>query len=472
MNLEPFQYKLEESISYFVSLGMSMINSYEQICPSLKAVGMFELLLAARNMSCQVTRAVRLQEMSIPEVTRINLVETRGRLQNLLMYFEQSDCDAGITYRYNENSPILIDPEEIVDEENIDLCFPERERSTRFANIRKFLIEDFDSLFKSLIDCVKGVIEKIEKLIRDRKNLMRDSELRMTRLEQMEQYFQKHLWPLQKEKLIGDIKWELSDDDNKGKTETQIIQAKIRILKADHELNSSKATLRHINQIRDDREQVALAVTESRDNLSFEDVMNHFQFRESIILLENRIKSIKLLAPCNAYQGKLFTSMAAYELAKMLGKAFYNYVGFDKKVKAAFVCAALMDTGLMHDEGVNSTLMIDYVNNELLGEKDDLINKDAINKPLRKCCGRRFCTIDENDLRDFTADEFKKYKELYWRAFSIINKVLGIGAKIEKADYLDEIHPIIDENDVINYLSEEELESLKLISSLFAQNKA
>ena len=464
MNLETFQYKLEESISYFVSLGMSMINSYEQICPSLKAVGMFELLLAARNMSCQVTRAVRLQEMSIPEVTRINLVETRGRLQNLLMYFEQSDCDAGITYRYNENSPILIDPEEIVDEENIDLCFPEQERSSKFANIRKFLIEDFDSLFKSLIDCVKGVIEKIEKLIRDRKNLMRDSDLRMARLEQMEQYFQKHLWPLQKEKLIGDIKWELSDDDNKGKTETQIIHAKIRNLKADHELNSPKATLRHINQIRDDREQVALAVTESRDNLSFEDVMNHFQFRESIILLENRIKSIKLLAPCNAYQGKLFVNNAAYQVAKMLGRFFYNYVGFDKKVKAAFSCAAMMDAGMIIEEN-NARLMAEFINNEWLGENDGLVKDDDITKPLRKCAKRPFCTIDENNLRSFESKEFLRYKDSYWRAFSIINKVLVISENLEKAAYLDEIHPAIEDIDVESSLADDEKDVLKIINS-------
>lgn len=465
MNLEPFQYKLEESISYFVSLGMSMINSYEQICPSLKAVGMFELLLAARNMSCQVTRAVRLQEMSIPEVTRINLVETRGRLQNLLMYFEQSDCDAGITYRYNENSPILIDPDEIVDEENIDLCFPEYERSSKFTNVRKFLIEDFDSLFKSLIDCVNGVIEKIEKLIRDRKNLMRDSDLRMARLEQMEQYFQKHLWPLQKEKLIGDIKWELSDDDNKGKTETQIIQAKIRILKADHELNSSKATLRHINQIRDDREQVALAVTESRDNLSFEDVMNHFQFRESIILLENRIKSIKLLAPCNAYQGKLFTSMAAYELAKMLGKAFYNYVGFDKKRKAGFIYASFKDLKIIQDNENNARLMAEFVNTEWLSDNDDDIKDDDITRPLRKCDGRPFCSLDEDNLRSYELKAFIKYKDLYWRSFSIINKVLAIGKNIEKASYLEEIHPVIDDIDIESFLSDEEKAVLKLLKS-------
>ena len=88
---------------------------------------------------------------------------------------------------------------------------------------------------------------------------------------------------------------------------------------------------------------------------------------------------------------------------------------------------------------------------------------------LRKCSGKPFCTIDEDNLRDFTKDEFAKYKDLYWRSFSIINKVIGVGDKMVKAAYLDELHEVIEETDVFSYLNDDEMTRLNLLSSVIKQ---
>ena len=469
-DLESFQLKLKESISFFVGLGMSMVSSYHLMCPSLKAVGMYDLLIAARSMNCQVTRAVRLQEMWIPEVTQLDLIETKGKLQNLLTYLEQGDFDLELTYKYSEKSSPLFEPEEIVEEENLDLGFPEKECMAEYTNARKLLISRCGELFHAVVSCISGVLEKLERLIRDCKNLKRNAEIRTERMEAMEQFYLKHNWPEEKQKVIQELEWELKNEANKGKTDVQIIKAMIRSMETDHEKNCEKKMLKLINQHKHDRGEVARIAAENRELLSLDDMMSHLHYRESIKLLNDRIAAIVLLAPCNAYQGKLFATNAAYELAKMLGRAFYNYVGFDKKIKAAFVCMALMDFKIMQREGCNSTIVVEFVNSELLGENDDAINKDAINKPFRKCLGHPFCTIDEDDLRDFTKDEFEKYKELYWRAFSIINMVLGIGERIETAAYLASLHPIIEEVDVVGYLDSEEKTRLQLVSSLFAEN--
>lgn len=464
MNLETFQYQLEGSILCFVNLGKSMVDSYQHMYPSLKATGMFNLLLAARNMSSQVTRAVRLQKMSIPEVTRLNLVEIKGKLQNLITYFEQGDFDLEITYKYNEASAPLFDPDEIVAEENLDLAFPDAEKTKGFVSARKYLIENMGSVFQAVVDCTNSVIEKLEILICDWKIIRRNAEQRMTRMEAMEQFYLKHNWPEEKQILQHTIDWELKEEANKDKTDVQILQTMIRTLENDNETNCVKKLLKEINQHKLDREKVALLIAENRSKYSFDDVMAHLRYRESIKLLQNKIGTIKLLTPCDAYQGKLFVNNAAYQAGKMLGRFFYNYVGFDKKVKAAFSCAAMMDVGMIADEN-NARLMADFINNEWLGEKDSMIKDDDITKPLRKCAKHRFCTIDENNLRSFELKEFERYKDLYWRAFSIINKVLVISDDLEKVSYLNEIHPAIDEIDVESYLSDEEKTILNLINS-------
>ena len=302
-------------------------------------------------------------------------------------------------------------------------------------------------------------------LVSDHKKLKHDPELRMARMEAMERNFFKNVWPKEKAWLLGRIEDELRDEVNAGITEVKILKKFMRKLKEENEAFSMKESLQHINEIRENREEVARELVVGCDDLSFEDVMSHLRYRESMKLLKDRIELIKLQAPCDAYQGKLFTSMAAYELAKMLGKAFYNYVGFDKKRKAGFIYASFKDLKIIQDNENNARLMAEFINTEWLSDNDDDIKDDDITRPLRKCDGRPFCSLDEDNLRSYELKAFIKYKDLYWRSFSIINKVLAIGKNIEKASYLEEIHPVIDDIDIESFLSDEEKAILKLLKS-------
>lgn len=455
MNIDTYQSKLKDSISYFVSIGMSMNHAYSQLWPSEQGAIMFTLLMAARRLSKQIERAQSLQDMMIPDVTGLNLVDTRGELLSLMSYLEQGDCDLDISYSFNHSTSLIFDPTEIIEEENLDRLFPDKEQTDGYMKARKLFITTAGDHFEELQECLGLIVERLEKLIADSKKLKRDPILRMARMEAMEKYYLKRLWPQDKERLRIRIEGELKDEDNNGLTEVQIIQAMIKDLEADNEHNCNNKTLKQINQIKNQREEVAKVAAENRDHLSYDDLMNHLQYRESIKLLSARIEAIGLLAPCYAYQGKLFTNNAAYELARLLGKAFYNYVGFDKKVKSAFIYAAMMNVGMIMKGENNARLMADFINNEWLDEKDDVVKDDDITKPLRKCSGHPFCTIDEDNLRMFTQKEFERYRDLYWRAYSIINKVLVVVDRAEKAPYLDEIHPAIDQIDVLSYLNDD-----------------
>ncbi len=440
---ESFEQRLDDAVTYFVNAGMSLNSSYSMLWPTERAMAMYGLLLAGRRLNDMMAQAVRKQECSTVDVTGLDLVEVRGQLMNLMAYLEHGDCDMQISYSYSEGSMPIYVPSEIVDEENLDFKFPERERTQAYANARTLLITKANSHYQEVLACVKGIIGQLERLIDDAKNLRRNPDLRAERTAAMEAYYTKRLWPKHKEQLEARIDAELKDDDNKGLSPTKIIKAMIKDMEADYERN--------------------------RDEQTFDGMMRLMQHRQSIKYLETRIVAIAMKAPCDAYEGKLFTSKAAYELAKLMGKAFYNYVGFDKKIKSCFICAAMMDFNLMQKDCNNTRLVVEFINNELLGDKDDKVNKDAIIKPLRKCSGKPFCTIDEDNLRDFTKDEFAKYKDLYWRSFSIINKVIGVGDKMVKAAYLDELHEVIEETDVFSYLNDDEMTRLNLLSSVIKQ---
>ena len=50
-----------------------------------------------------------------------------------------------------------------------------------------------------------------------------------------------------------------------------------------------------------------------------------------------------------------------------------------------------------------------------------------------------------------------------------INKVIGVGDKMVKAAYLDELHEVIEETDVFSYLNDDEMTRLNLLSSVIKQ---
>ena len=223
---------------------------------------------------------------------------------NLLSYLEHGDCDLQISYSYNQGAIPIYVPSDIVDEENLDLQFPVYERDKAYTQARALLITKANAHYQEVLNCIKEVIGLLEKLIDDAKNLKRNTELKTERTAAMEAYYTKRLWPIHKVELEARIDAELKDDDNKGLAPIKIIKAMIKHMEADYAQNHNDQT--------------------------FDDMMRQCQHHASIKLLETRIMTITMKAPCDAYEGKLFTSKAAYELAKLMGKAFYNYVGFDR----------------------------------------------------------------------------------------------------------------------------------------------
>ena len=460
MRIEQLQDNLKSSLDHFVSLGKVLNLSYSKLWPSEQGTLMYSLLMAGRRLNMDFTQVYRLQKLFIPDVTGLKLIETRGELLNLMSYLEQGDCDLEIAYKYNVNSKPIYVPDDIVSEENIDYLFPAKEQGKDYVTARRLMIGTSKDNYAELVGCLEGVVEKIEKLLKDAKDLKRNEEIRNKRYVAMETYYMNRFWEQDRKQLIARVKGELQDEDNKGKDEIQTLQILLQDIYADYIEGNTNKTMAFINMCRNDKEEVARLLAEERDNISYDDVLSHFRFRECDNLISNHMASRTLLEPCEEYQGKLFTNKAAFEFAKLIKDAVAGYVGFDNKMNAAFLFYAMKDLGLVYVEENNATLMTDFLRDEY--EVD--ISSDTITRPLRKCNGWAFCMVAEDNLRSFTNKEFARYKDPYWRCYSIINKVLDI-KEVDCADYLKKLHPVIASNDVFEKLEEDNKKRLYFLSS-------
>lgn len=470
MDIKNLQQKLAALFNHIVTLSSDMRDSSKYFCPSEKGLQMRMLRMSAYRFLNELINARRLQDTLIIDVIGLNLIETNRRLHELVMSLVQSDCDIPLSYRYNEGMRSIFDAREIVEEENLDNLMPEEELTQGFVKDRQLEIETYIDHFTGFSDCINKICDVIDKLFNDSKKLERDEQLKMKRMDDTENFYLRYQWQKDKAELNSRIELEYNKYRDRGFTDIQILLLVQNDLIFENVYETKYTAQYHLNNIWKNRAEVARYVSEHRNTICFDDMMNHLRFCQSDKYITELIETKKLMMPCLAYEGKLFTNLAAYELARMLGKAFYNYIGFDKKVRSAFVCAAMCDLKIMMDDMNNNRLKAEFFNNEILGANDKPLNKDDVSKALRSCTGRRFCTIDENNLRDYTADEFKIYKETYWRAFSIINKVTRLGDKLDKAPYLETIHPIIDENDVLDTLDDDEKLKLKYIISALSQN--
>ncbi len=460
MSIEQLQDNLKSSVDHFVSLGKVLNLSYSKLWPSEQGTLMYALLMAGRRLSNFMAQAHKLQDSFIPDITGLNLIETRGELLNLMSYLEQRDCDIDIAYYFRDDTEPIFDPYEIVTEENLGNLFPAKEQAQHYVSARKLMIETSKNNFSELEECIKTVNDRIDKMLDDGKKLKRDTELRMARFKAMEEYYSKTFWEQDRAQLIARAKGEIEDKDNKGKSQVEILNLLLRDIVAEN-LSNINNILADINLHRTDRTYVAKMVADKRDNICMDEMLAHFKYREECKALNNHIETLWLSVKCDKYNGKLFVSEAAHEFAILIRDAVMLYVSFENKMNAAFLFYAMRDLGLVFSEENNATLMTDFMK-EVYNED---ISADTITKPLRKTNGQAFCMIDENNLRSFSQREFRKYKEPYWLCYSIINKLLAI-EDVKCAEYLKQLHPTIASKDVFETLEEENKSRLYFLSSV------
>lgn len=461
MTLEQLQGKLQSSLEHFVNLGNVLKSTYTSLYPSEQGMMIYSLLIAGRRLATLMKEAQWWQERFIPDVTSFNLIEARKDLLGVMEYLSQCDCDLEISYRSGIDAERIYDYNEIIDEENIAQLFPPKEQGRDYIITRKLMISSSTTNYADLEIAINDVNNRIDSLLEDAKKLKRNKESRENRFKTMKEFYLNNYWADDKNMLIARVQGELNDEDNRGKPEMEVLQMLLQDILSDNTLGNIKKTLGGINLYREDEEVVACMMVENRNSLSVDDIFNHFKFVESELLLTNHMNTIMLMGVCNEYEGKLFTSKAAFEFSKLIKRAISSYVGFENKMNAAFLFYAMRDLGLVFSEENNATLMADFMKDVY----DEEISADTITRPLRKTNGQAFCMIDERNLRSFTDKEFQRYKEPYWLCYSIINKVLAI-EDVECANYLKQLHPTIASKDVFQNLEEEDKSRLYFLSSV------
>ena len=415
MTLEQVQNNLRISLDHFVGLGNVLKSSYTSFFPSEKGVMIYGLLVAGRRLASLVKEAEKWQQKSILNVTGIDLVKTRGDLLGVIEYLKQCDCDVEISMLREDDEP-LFDSDRIVERENYHLMFPTKESSSGYRQARRLLIEESPTHFEELDRIVKDIDNRFSIFLEDERSIRRDSNIRVERLRVMRKHYRETQWNQTRERLISQVKGELKDKENKGKTEIDILQSLLQEIVLNNTKGNRKSDLGFINQQRGDDEKLAATIVNWRDKLTDHDLMEHFEFVESEKWLTKCIEMKRLREPCDDYDGKLFPNKAAKEFTTLMKPTIKRMVDFSIKINIAMFYAALRDYGIVIAEERNATLMAQFIKD--VYEED--VSPDSINKPIRKCLGKSFCSFDNKNHGDFTDKEYAKYKDVYWCCFAII----------------------------------------------------
>ena len=457
--LENLQINIKKSLDYVVSLDNIISTTYAYLQPSEKALQIYGMLLAVRNLDELLKEAQSLQKLFIPNVTNLKLVEARKALLGVLQHLILSSCCDEICYVGANCSTPVYGSRQIVEEENAALHYPTREHQVDYTAARRLLIDESTGNYAQLESIIRSINERLDSLLEDVKHLRHNKVVRMDRMCKMKDYYLQHLWENDRQLLVKRVMSELSSKKNL--TELEVLNLLLKDIVLDKETNKGNKRLGSLNHHWEDQEKVAGMMVEHSEKLTVGDMMEHFKYIESMKFITHHINAKMLLVPCSQYQGKLFVNEAAHEFAKLIRSAVARYVGFENKINAAFFFYALRDTGLVYANENNAKLMAEFMSDEY-GEE---ISSDTLTRPLRKCSGWSFCKINETQLRDFTANEFEKYKDTYWRCFSIINKVLQLG-NLDCAEYLKWLHPVIETNHVFDRLDEVQLLRLYYLSGV------
>lgn len=415
MTLEQVQNDLRVTLDHFVGLGNVLKGSYSSLYPSEQGVMNYGLLVAGRRLASLVREAEKWQKKFIPNVTGIDLVKTRGDLLDVIAYLKQCDCDEEISMLREDDEP-LFDSRSIVERENYRLMFPTKEGGNEYVKARQLMIEESQSHFEELDRIVNDIDNSISNLLKDEKNVRRNNELRVERLREMRKYYRETQWKQTRERLISQVKGDLSDKENKGIKEIDILQSLLQDVVLSNTKGNSKSDLAYINQLSGDDNKLAAAIVDKRDKLTVEDLMEHFEFVESEKWLTQCIEMKRLREPCDEFEGKLFPSKAAMEFTTLIKPTIKRKVDFSRKINIALFYAALRDYGFVFAEERNATLMAQFIKDVY----DEEVSPDSINKIIQKCLTKSFCSFDDNNHGNFTDKEFAKYKDVYWRCFTII----------------------------------------------------
>ena len=205
MDLKNLPYRLHTLYNHLVVIADDMYTSSVFLCVSEKGSQMRLLRMAAYRFLIELTNARRLQEKFLIDIIRLDLIDVRGKLHNLISYLIQHDCDLPLLYRYNKGEEFMTYAQDIVEEENLDNEVPDDERSKEAMKVRQIEIEKYRSNFDDFRDCIERICDVIDKLLDDAQSLHRDENAMLMRMGEMEDYYIRNQWQKDMKELNATI---------------------------------------------------------------------------------------------------------------------------------------------------------------------------------------------------------------------------------------------------------------------------
>ncbi len=439
---------VERELNHVLDMGKMFLENYAYSTSTERMGLLLAMTAAVRQLESIINKMGAYLRNDILDPYHLNYIDYARSIENLVKIWREELGVTPIAYTFDDMQ---------VDE---DECYFNDVSMLLMKNARP-MSEIIEKGLVVIADSLRGIVDYYHRLTND-------VELQNKKFHKLENHYEAAMWAKDKVRLIYAAKEYVSTCRCENVQESyQHFLNKLSLDATDYHMNK---LLTELNETYLNGESPATFIVNNRNQLSFEDIAQHFCFVKSHRMISTHIEMYDLWSPADEEYKDLFVNRAAQELAFLLAPTIGMYVDFRHNYQYAALQMAMMDLGMIYNELRNGVQMMRFVNECFLKE-DAIKDQTTLTQWTAKLLGRRYGVIDEDNFTEtnMSLQDFRKMKDYYWHCLSIINKVLKVDIQeMGFASYLLIEHantPAI--TDYMNKGGENVMERLFVLKSAF-----
>ena len=463
--------KLEGGLHHLTQSIVHIREAAGYMTPSEFASMWFSLLLTAKRMAAMAVEYRRWLEEHVFDGNLLDIEQHISQLRNseniLRLYLEKNIEAQKTSYTKEEREDQLVRENALGKFGQIEYRLRPDETGMSMQNptdttkVREFLLENLSKAITSMYDCLGVIIRSLDEILDNRRELFGQiGRLAAYIKEVEEEYLQSKRWEEDKESFIMEMRGRLGyDEDEEPYKPMTSYQYHERYVLKDMD------SITRQEQKGGERARLE-CMKEGRDTIDEELLHDHLRNRNCLYLLHTRIASFEWKKVPSGSYAKLFTYMAAMDIAKAVATYIARQQAL-RKYHYAIMKLAFDDFGLtLPPEQKNAGEWLDFVNKHVRqprGEKE-IADNGSITKVTSNMRGTAFKTLAPDHLLGTTleAEDFEKYEGLYGYCVQVINKVMRHDLKEQG------FHPywMQDKFSIPDYIELADMEKLQMQASV------
>lgn len=436
------QENIERKLNHVLDMGKKIIDLYPHITCTERAALLMAMTAATKQTAANMRTVAALLRKNLLDPFRIDYTDYARRIENLLKIWQEELQGAPIFHNLDNQCLPITNPNDIALKEDADYDLTIRTLDNEeldFFETRVVLMDNASLMCEAVDKGLEQISKTLREIVDDYQKLKADCDMQDKRLKELEQLYVESMWEDDQEQFVGEVEdYTLVSGNKKKETYQRYLDRLERGAIDPHDIR----ILAELNEYFLAGQRPAAFIVENRNKLTIEDIALHFRFVRCRRILKNYVERFDLLSPASEAYKNLFVNRASQELAFTISPTINRYVDFRHNYQYAALQMAMQDLGLISNEARNGVQMREYVNKTCLRKNKPIKDQKTLTDWTGKLLGNMFGKMDEDHLQgNYSIEDFKKLKDIYWLCLSIINKIVQLDLQeLQFAPYLYEEH--------------------------------